>query len=191
MDFEQLKRQWSEQSARISALEAQNEKLMRQMTFKSNITQRDKLVRTYRIFFIISLLLIPCVSVMFPSCDFPASLTILFMSIFGLEAIGNAYLLWMLSRLDFTAISTHTALKRVIQFQHTRSLMQFIGICITVPALAYAFYIFGSIDSSIVWGGVTGGIAGGIVGLIKDRDIRRTIKAMRTTLEDMDNKEIE
>lgn len=187
IDFDQLKRQWADQTARIERLEAQNERLRQKLSASSNITLRDKLVRSYRIFFLVALIMIPSVSIMFPSCDFPTTLTVVFISIFALEAIGNAYLLWLLSRLDFTEISTHTALRRVIHFQHTRSLIQFVAICIIVPALAYAFYVFGSIDRSIVWGGVSGGILGGIIGLLKDRDIRRTLKAMRKTLEDMDS----
>lgn len=186
IDFEQLKRQWLEQSSRIDRLEAQNEMLRPKLSTSSNMTLRDKLMRDYRIFLLISIVFIPLTFGLFPVCDFPWSMTMSFTTLFALEAIGNAYIIRLIHNIDFTAQTTREALRRVIHLQKTRSRMQILFITLTIPVVSYAFYVFGTIDKSMLWSGIAGGVIGGIIGTIKDRQIRRIIKQMKAELEDMD-----
>lgn len=189
LDFDQLKRQWLEQSARLDRLEAQNEALRRKLSASSNMTLRDKLIRDYRIFFIVAIILVPLTFATFPLCEFPWSMTFSFSALFALEAVGNGYILRLLNRIDFTLLSTREALSRVIHLQKMRSRLQILFISITIPILAYAFYVFGKLDEDMIWSGLLGGVIGGIIGGMKDYSIRRIIKRMKAELVAMDSDE--
>ncbi|MDE5608549.1 MAG: hypothetical protein K2I64_06420 [Muribaculaceae bacterium] len=189
IDFEQLKRQWAEQSARIERLEAQNEKLRHKLSSSSNMTLRDKLIRDYKIFLFVSIILVPITFSTFPLCDFPWMMTVSFALLFALESIANGYILKLLKDIDFTSQTTREALTRVIHLQKSRSRLQIIFITLTIPVLTYGFYVFGTIDKDMIWSGLLGGIFGGIIGAIKDRQIRQIIRRMKAELEEMDREE--
>lgn len=189
MDFEQLKKQWQNQAARITALEAQNEELKRRLSVNSNFSRRDKLMRMYRTFIIIAIVMIPFSLFLLPRCGFSLLSAWIFASLFTCEGVGNSYIYYLLARLDFTTISTRTALRRVIKLQRSRSILQMVFIALTIPALVFIFYQMGSDNTPAIAGGITGGILGGIIGYYKDREIRRIIRLMLADLRELESEE--
>lgn len=177
--LEELKKQWKGLNSVGSAMTECDKDFI---PVPRNSSRRGRLMKHYRICIIISLVYI----VVGPATLYPTDLLPLWkcvvLSLFFVVSAIESYIMYdKLRRLDFGRMTTFDLLKLVEDIYRTYIRQTICGISIVVPVLFMLFTSFWASVPAFV-GGVVGAIVGGIIGIIKNREIRRNIMAIREEL---------
>ena len=183
MDLEELKRTWQSQNERIDKLEEQNQRLRARLQSNSLNGYREKLLNTYMVFVVVSVIMIPFCLLILPEIEIDRQMTYLLAGYFVLMGMANAYVYSLIRRIDPGNQTICENLQRVVNVQSTRRYIKMWSLPIVLVTVGAFLYHLRSFEG-LIEGGVVGGIVGGIVGYKQDLKIKKMLHAMRADLED-------
>jgi len=185
MDLDELKKSWQSQSARLDKLEEQNRELRRCVRENKVFTKRSKLMRTYTWLIISSVVMIPFIFLTFPVLYMPMEITVMFVATMGALAVANGYVYKLIEGIDPTCISVREALGRVLNLEKSRQRIRRVSMLVVAVVISvFLFTLYRSDSHAGLSGAIVGGILGLLIGLRKEAEIKATIRAMRSDLED-------
>ncbi|MDE6084771.1 MAG: hypothetical protein K2G40_00005 [Muribaculaceae bacterium] len=185
IELEELKKSWQSQSARIDRLENENARLRRKVEGSRINGSRGKLLRTYRVLCIVSLVMMPFCIMSFPRLDIPSYLTVVFAIFFAQATLVNFYVYMRIREIDITKVSVKDALEMVISLTRLRQRLRLLEMVLALPVIVLFFLALYQNDSYGLIGGIFGGVIGGIVGLKKEFEIRGLLRSMQSDLEEL------
>ncbi|MDE7386252.1 MAG: hypothetical protein K2N28_03850 [Muribaculaceae bacterium] len=183
MDLDDLKRTWQSQNERIDKLEEQNQRLRERMRRNSLSGHREKLLNTYLIFIITTVVMIPFSLLVLPEICIDGIITYMLAAYFVVMGVANAWVWSLIRRIDPANQTVCENLQRVVNVQSTRRVIKICSIPLVLVTMGVLLYHLRPIEGCLE-GGIAGGIVGGIVGYRQDCKIRKMLREMRADLED-------
>ena len=183
MDLEDLKQTWQSQNERIDKLEEQNQHLRERLRRNSMSGHREKLLNTYMIFIVVTVVMIPFSLLVLPDIGIDPLITYMLAAYFVIMGVANAWVWSLIRRIDPANQTLCENLQRVVNVQTTRRAIKICSIPLVLVTVGVFLYHLRTIEGCIE-GGIIGGIVGGIVGYRQDCKIRKMLREMRADLED-------
>lgn len=186
MELEDLKQHWNDIDARIKKLELENEKFRRRERDRKATTEKDKLVRHYRLLAFVCHFFSQVVN--FVVKDVVSELTTAVVCLFFLIMTLIMFYLWRtLLQVDYSRMTVKEVVDSVMKHERMLHYKQLVGILLGLPTIASLLWDCHNYNESVFYGGLIGVLVGAVVGLKTYFRMKQRYRAIKEAYQaDMD-----
>lgn len=183
-ELEGLRSQWQSMKINCDRLDKANEKLSRQLSAERAVSKQEKLARHYRRIGLISLVLLPMLSMPLREVvEAPVWMCVVYALAGVVFAVLDLSFSSFVQKSDYISLPTCEAIAHAARVLVWQARIHVAGIAVAVVVIAPMFVHFYSVGKEILWGGVAGGVIGAAIGLSMFMRYRRMARRMLADLE--------